>query len=150
MAHRKSAAAMGVVGQILRAAKPGAAIAGAVGVGAVAAQLGGTVLMSFDSVESFVAGDPMKEAAVDLAGGLLVDAALLAGASVVWDKRASMQLAPYLVGGSVVSALAPLLQEHIAALVEKGVDLLTFETPGGVAALPPRRAALPAGSVIDI
>jgi hypothetical protein len=147
-ALKRSEAAMGVVSQILRSAKPGVTIAGAVGVGAVAAQVGGTALRTFPTVAKFEAGSTYKEAAVDLAGGLAIDAVLLTAAGMVWDKRASYELAPYLLGGTVVSAIAPLMQEHVAMLVEKAVDVLT---PGGgydvpALAQPTQRRALVSAS----
>lgn len=111
-----------------------------VAAGAVAAQLGGALLKQVDAVNDFATGGELQEAAVDLAGGLFIDGAIIAGVAAAGKKGTAEKIAPLLVVGTVVSAAAPVVAGPIADLIEKAVDLV-----GGSSApaLPPPNVAAP-------
>lgn len=111
-----------------------------VAAGAVAAQAGGALLKQIDAVNQFASGGELQEAAVDLAGGLAVDALIVAGVAATQGKATAEKVAPLLVVGTVVSAAAPLVAGPIADGIEKLVDLV-----GGSSApaLPPPAVAAP-------
>jgi hypothetical protein len=111
-----------------------------VAAGAVAAQAGGALLKQVDAVNDFASGGEAQEALVDLAGGLAIDAAILAGVAATQGKAMAEKVAPLLVVGTVVSAAAPLVAGPIADGIEKLVDLV-----GGSSApaLPPPVVAAP-------
>lgn len=125
----KNKVAMGVVGQLVKAAKPGMSVAVAAGVGAVAAQLGGELLKEVPQVAAFAHGGQAQEAVVDLAGGVAIDAVVLIGAGMVWGPRATKQLAPFVIGGTVLSALAPLVAPYVEHLVDQATHLIGGAMP---------------------
>jgi hypothetical protein len=95
-----------------------------VAAGAVAAQAGGALLKQIDQVNDFASGGEAQEALVDLAGGLAIDAMILAGVAASKGKAMAEKVAPLLVVGTVVSAAAPLVAGPIADGIEKLVDMV--------------------------
>lgn len=101
--------------------------------GAIAAQLGGALLKQIDQVEEFAAGGELQEAVVDLAGGLVIDAGIVAAVGATQGAAAAQKVAPLLVVGTAVSAFAPFAAPYIADGIEAVVGLVAGDK---VAALP--------------
>jgi hypothetical protein len=157
MARFKAAQAMGVVNEVLQAWKPGIAIAGAVGAGAALAQIGGEVVKAVPAVRAFALKGSVQEAACDLAGGAILDAAALYAARLAWGPNSMHRLAPYVIGGTVLSAAAPMLQPYLSRAIVGAASMTArmLPTPSGVPppagtgmrALPGGRARMPGGAV---
>lgn len=99
----------------------------AVGVGAVAADVGGRVLRKLSpSIDAFAAQSPGREAAVTLGGGALVSTLLL---FIVAKLKPSMAapVAPFLFGGAVLRAAGPLVESGITSAMEGAANLILPE-----------------------
>jgi len=131
----KSDFAMGVVQQILDAAKPASVVAGAASVGAAAAQIGGELVKIWPPARAFATKSAYHEAGVDLVGGIALDVPILLGAGVVWGKKGAKELAPFLVGGTFLSAAAPIAAPYLSRVIQATtstvVNMLPGATPGG-------------------
>lgn len=96
-----------------------------VGAGGVAAMAGGRLARSIDAVAAF-ADTPEKGAIVDAAAGTAISAI---GARVVFRKNPEKRRAalPFLVGGALLAAVAPVVGPRIASALD---DLMARVLPG--------------------
>jgi hypothetical protein len=134
----KSKVAMGFVGQLVKAAKPAAPVAGAVGAGAVGALVGGALAKQVPQIAAFAHGSEVMDAVVDAGGGLVVDGVALLGASMLLGKKTALEAAPFVFGGTLVAAFAPLALPYVEHLVDGIVGLVggshaALPSPGGLA-----------------
>lgn len=129
--------------------------AGAVGAGAVAAQLGGAALRQIDAVEDFAAGGAVQEAAVDLAGGLVIDAAATAVVYVAASPQTAGKVGALMAVGTVLSAAAKPAAGLVAQIVDGGTSFVAgllgkgTPAPGGLADFDPSRALPSPGGLAD-
>jgi hypothetical protein len=141
----KGASVSAVVNGLMHQIAPGAMVAGAVGAGAVAAQVGGAAAKAASaSVATFAARGDWEEAAVHAGAGIAVDAVGLAGMAMMKHGRAAMQLAPFVLGGTLLGAAAPVAAPHVANFVVKVVDFV--ESHLGIHAASPAPAAIAAAA----
>lgn len=118
--------------------KSAANVAAPVAIGMAAAKLGGALVkrapFGIGAKASEVASTPMGNAAVEVGGGLLVDAALLLLGSKLKLKPISAGAAPFLIAGTAVAAGAPVAAPMLMAQVDRAADALFGA--GAPAALP--------------
>jgi hypothetical protein len=127
-----------------RAVKQGVAVAAVVGAGAVAAQAGGAIAKRSGAVGDFAARGAWNEAAVDAGAGLVLDAVLLLALAKAKGPGAAKRVAPFLVGGTMLSAIAPAVAPTVTSAIDRAIGALMGS---GAAALP---AAAPGGRVLPL
>lgn len=137
---------------IADAAKPAVIGLGAVGVGALAAQVGGAVAKAaVPAVDEFAARSALHEAAVDAGAGTIVDAGVVAGVAAWKGARAAFTAAPLLLIGTGVSALAPVVAPRMAQLADRVVGMLmpskASPAPGGFIESQDLGGTLPGGFI---
>jgi len=97
----------------------------AVGGGFVLAQLGGRLVKMIDAVEHFASGGAVQEMVVDLAAGLVLDAAVLAAVAASKGKDLAFRVGKLLVVGTIIGAVLPVVAQHLADAIEKVVNMVT-------------------------
>lgn len=132
---------------VMEAAKPAAFGLGAVGVGAVGAQVGSAVLKAASpGIASFAARSAMHEAGVDLAAGVGVSIAATAGVAAWKGANAARLAAPLFLVGAAGSAILPVAQPYITSAADKVVSMLMpSAAPGGYLPEPGFSASLGVG-----
>lgn len=132
------------VAPIAKAVKPAAIGLAVVGVGALNAQVGGAVIKAISpKAEAFAAKSEWNEAAVDAAGGVVLDAAVCAGVGAWKGPKAALAAAPLLLIGTGASALARPTSHYFVKIVDKAVALVDRTPASSNAAAAP--AAAPSG-----
>jgi hypothetical protein len=111
--------------------KTSARVAAYVGAGAIAAQAGSSIVKrASPSVAAFAAASPYKEAAVDLAAGVV--AAALGHALATKIKAPGAGAAGALMlAGAMASSVAPLVMPAITSSIDKMITKILPGTPGG-------------------
>lgn len=92
--------------------------------GAIVAELGGALLKQIDAVEDFANGGDYNEAAVDLAGGLILDVGIIAAIGAAKGAPMAKQVAPLLVVGTILGAATPIIAPMISKAIKDGIDML--------------------------
>lgn len=129
--------------------------AAAVGAGAIAAQLGGAALRQVDALEDFASGGAVQEAAVDLAGGLIVDAGVTAVVYVASSPQNAAKVGGLMAVGTVLSAAAKPAAGIVVDIVDWGTSAVAgllgkgAPPPGGLADFDPTRALTAPGGLAD-
>lgn len=114
--------------------KPAAITGAVVALGAVNAQVGGEALKAVsDDIEAFAARSVWHEAGVDAGGGVILDAACVAGAAAWKGAKLAKSVAGPLLIGTGLSAVAPAVAGQLQELRQKVRELVA-----------PAKAALPA------
>lgn len=113
--------------------KSGAKVAAYVGAGAVLAQAGSALAKrGLQSVADFANKDATNEAIVDTVAGVALSAAGLAVYGAVTSPAKAKAAAPFVLGGAVISAWAPVVAPHVAGAIESFVStILPSSTPPG-------------------
>jgi hypothetical protein len=112
--------------------KQAAAVGALVGVGALAARVGGRAARrSMASIEKYASSGPGAAAVVDGAAGLLLDVVGLVIAGKVAGASKAAKAAPFVVGGTALAAVGPMVADKASAMINSGLDKL-LPSAGGL------------------
>jgi hypothetical protein len=118
----------------------------AAGLGMLAAKVGGAALRRLSgSIDEFAAGSDMQAAAIDIAGGVLLDSAGLLALAKVGKKAAlAKKAAPVVYAGTAVAAVMPVIG---ARVLQAADDLLDRVLPGSASS---QGSSLPASTAAPL
>lgn len=113
---------MVVSGKVMKQA---AAVGALVGVGALAAKVGGRAARrSIAAVDKYASGGAGQAAIVDGVAGLLLDVVGLVVAGKVVGAAKAAKAAPFVVGGTALAAVGPAAADKIGGMINSGLDKL--------------------------
>ncbi len=103
--------------------KQAAAVGALVGVGALAAKVGGRAARrSIASVGKYAAGGTGQAAIVDGVAGLALDVVGLLIAGKVMGAAKAAKAAPFVVGGTALAAVGPVIADKAGDMINSGLD----------------------------